>query len=393
MNSHDAIITFNAGSSSLKFGLYTGRDEALACMLHGSIRDLGEAAVFEHSTGKEAQRLPQLENHEQALAWLMDWLSGWLRQHHPETRIIAAGHRVVHGGSDFTAPVRIDPRVLSRLHALVHLAPLHMPHNLALVEAVQQQLPALPQVACFDTAFHHTMPWNEQHYALPHEWFDKGVRRYGFHGLSYEYIAAMLPEYLGKWANARVIVAHLGHGASLCAMRNRQSLATTMGFTPLDGLPMATRPGSIDPGITGWLQREAGMGPDDIDSMLNYQSGLLALSGSSDDMRVLLADKSDAARRAVDYFVHHTHRALASLVAVLGGLDALVFTAGIGEKSAAIRQKICEQASWLGLEISPASNAENNIKISTPGSRASIWCIPTNEEIVIARHTRDLLAQ
>ena len=331
--------------------------------------------------------LPDINNHQQALAYLL----GWLEQTYPAIQLVAAGHRVVHGGAKFSGPVRIDALVRQQLQTFIKLAPLHMPHNLAAIDALQEQRPALPQVACFDTAFHHSMSWNEQHYALPHEWFDKGVRRYGFHGLSYEYIASVLAEYLGERADARIIVAHLGHGASLCAMRERQSVATTMGFTPLSGIPMATRPGDLDPGLSRWLMHEAGLSIDEMEHLFNHQSGLLALSGISDDMRVLLANKSNAAQQAINYFIHHTHRAIASLVAVLGGLDALIFTAGIGENSSAIRQQICTQASWLGLALDASANTNHDIKINTDDSKVSIWCIPTNEEMMIAHHTRTLL--
>lgn len=392
MKNNAAIVTFNAGSSSLKFGLYVDNSEGLSCITQGGILDLDSQPVFEISHKNKSQKpsrqnLPQLTSHAQAISWLFNWL----QQNFPDIHIVAAGHRVVHGGNNFTQAVKIDQQVLQQLHELTHLAPLHMPHNLAVIEALQKQQPALPQVACFDTAFHHTMSWNEQHYALPHEWFDKGIRRYGFHGLSYEYIASVLPEHLGEQANARIIVAHLGHGASLCAMHNRQSVATTMGFTPLSGIPMATRPGDIDPGLNNWLIRETKLSTDEIENLLNHQSGMLALSGISGDMRVLLADKSEAAQQAIDYFVHHTHRAIASLAAALGGLDALIFTAGIGENSAAIRQQICTQASWLGLVLDAPANTDGNIKISTDDSSVSIWCIPTNEEIIIASHTQALL--
>lgn len=398
MKNNAAIVTFNAGSSSLKFGLYVDNSEGLSCITQGGILDLDSQPVFEisqknKSQNQSRQNLPQVTSHAQAITWLFNWL----QQNFSDIHIAAAGHRVVHGGNNFTQAVKVNRQVLQQLHELTHLAPLHMPHNLAVIEALQKQQAALPQVACFDTAFHHTMSWNEQHYALPREWFDKGIRRYGFHGLSYEYIASVLPEHLGEQADAKVIVAHLGHGASLCAMHGRQSVATTMGFTPLGGIPMATRPGDIDPGLNSWLIHETELSIDEIDDLLNHQSGLLALSGISGDMRVLLANNSEAAQQAIDYFAHHTHRAIASLTAVLGGLDALIFTAGIGENSAAVRHKICARAGWLGLELDDASNAsdstDKSIKISTDNSRVSIWRIPTNEEIIIARHTRTLLTE
>jgi len=388
-NRQQALITLNAGSSSIKFALYAFGQKQVERLTSGTISDLDHSAKMTVESRATDLLLPEINNHHQALVYLLDWV----KQTYPTLQLVAAGHRLVHGGAVFDKPVRINPPVRQQLQAFIKLAPLHMPHNLAAIDALQKQQPTLPQIACFDTAFHHTMSWNEQHYALPREWFDKGVRRYGFHGLSYEYIASVLPGYLGELADARIIVAHLGHGTSLCAMHGRQSVATTMGFTPLGGIPMATRPGDIDPGLSSWLIREAGLSVDEVDDLLNHQSGLLGLSGISADMRVLLADKSKAAQQAIDYFVHHTHRAIASLVASLGGLDALIFTAGIGENSAAVRQKICAQADWLGLTLDTSANTNNAIKISTDNSRVSIWCIPTNEEIIIARHTRTLLTE
>ena len=267
-----------------------------------------------------------------------------------------------------------------------------MPHNLAAIEILARQRPDLGQVACFDTAFHHTLPRVEQHYALPRAWYDRGVRRYGFHGLSYEYIAAELPRHLGEGADGRVVVAHLGHGASLCALHRRRSMATTMGFTPLDGIPMATRPGAMDPGIVPWMLREAGLSLDEVDDLLNHHCGLLGLSGTSGDMRTLLAASDPRAAEAVDHFVHHTGRAIASMAPALGGIDALVFTAGIGENSPVIRESICRQAAWLGIELDPAANAANETRIATARSRVSVWRIPTDEERTIAAHTQRLAA-
>lgn len=386
-NKQQALITLNAGSSSIKFALYAVGQKQPQGLARGAISDIGQHTKLSVENQATDLLLPEIHSHQQALAYLLNWVE----LTYPSLQLVAAGHRVVHGGAVFGGPARIDPPVREQLQSFIRLAPLHMPHNLAAIDALHKQQPTLPQIACFDTAFHHTMSWNEQHYALPHEWFEKGARRYGFHGLSYEYIASVLPTYLGDQADARVIVAHLGHGASLCAMYGRKSVATTMGFTPLGGIPMATRSGDIDPGLSSWLIREAGLSIDEIDDLLNHQSGLLAISGISGDMRVLLVDKSEAALQAIDYFVHHTHRAIASLAAVLGGLDALIFTAGIGENSATIREQICRSGSWLGLSIDDAANTDNNIKFSLPDSKVSLWCIPTNEEIIIARHTRSLL--
>ena len=390
MNHAHAILTLNAGSSSLKFALFALEGNALARQFSGEYRGLPLQTEFEVRE-RHGQTLAgedvNASDHETALAHLFDWL----KRHAPEYTVHAVGHRVVHGGTAFTAPVRVDGDVQEQLHALEPLAPLHMPHNLAAIDILARQQPDLLQVACFDTAFHQHMPLREQYYALPREWFERGVRRYGFHGLSYEYIASVLPEYLGKNADGRIIVAHLGHGASLCALHQRHSVATTMGMTPLDGIPMATRCGSIDPGILIWLQRTAGLNVDAVDDLLNRQSGLLGLSGTSADMRELLADPHAHATEAVDYFVHHTHRAIASLTATLGGLDALVFTAGIGEKATRIRERICREAAWLGIELDAVANVENRARISLPESPVSVWQLPTDEEQIIARHTHLLL--
>lgn len=390
MNEDAAILILNAGSSSLKFGLFRLRQGEPERLARGQYRQRDGAARFTVTTaiGEAADDRPvDVRTPEQALDHLLDWLERtW-----PDHRLAAAGHRVVHGGRHFSQPCRIDATTLARLRELVPLAPLHLPHNLAGIARLQRRRPDLVQVACFDTAFHHTLPLRERLYALPREWYDRGVRRYGFHGLSYEYIATTLPRHLGEMADGRVVVAHLGHGASLCALHRRRSVATTMGFTPLDGVPMATRPGQLDPGIPLWLQRAAGLDVAAVDDLLNHRSGLLGLSGISGDMRELLHDHRPAASEAIDYFVHHVHRAIASLAASLGGLDALVFTAGIGENAPAIRERIVGEARWLGLQLDAEANAENRTRISLPDSPVSVWVIPTDEERQIARHTQRLL--
>ncbi len=261
----------------------------------------------------------------------------------------------------------------------------------AAIDVRARQHPGLPQVACFDTAFHRSMPALEQRYALPAEWYERGVRRYGFHGLPYEYIASRLPEHLGANADGRVIVAHLGHGASLCALRERRSVATTMGFTSLDGIPMATRPGHLDSGVITWWLREAGLNTAEIDVLLNHRCGLAGLSGISGDMRQLQARDAPEAALAIDYFVHHTVRAIASLAGALGGLDALVFTAGIGENAPQVHARICERLAWLGIELDDAANDAQAVQLSRPDSRVSVWRIPTDEEQMIARHTARLV--
>ena len=389
-----AVIIFNAGSSSLKFGLYAIHDNKPACMTQGEIENLGNEspdnqAKFSVYGSNTPTQLLALTTHEQAITCILERVE----KDYPQLQLAGAGHRVVHGGCKFSTPVLINTRIRQQLQDYSHLAPLHMPHNLAAIDALQQQRPELQQVACFDTAFHRTMPDYEQHYALPPVWFERGVQHYGFHGLSYEYIASVLPEYAGSSADAKVIVAHLGHGASLCAMVQRKSVATTMGFTPLDGIPMATRPGALDPGVISWLIREAGLSIEQVDELLNQQCGLYGLSGISGDMRKLLADKHTEASRAIDYFVHHTQRAIASLAAAIGGIDVLVFTAGIGENSALIRERICRQAAWLGIQIDTDANNNNHRQISSASSNVTILRIPTDEEMIIAKHTLRLITQ
>jgi acetate kinase len=302
--------------------------------------------------------------------------------------LVAAGHRVVHGGSLYSIPVRISSTVIDDLRRLVPLAPLHQPRNLAAIVAISKLHPELPQVACFDTAFHHTQPEIAAAFALPRTITAQGVRRYGFHGLSYEYIASVLPNVLGPVAaDGRVVVAHLGSGASMCAMHRRQSVATTMGFTALDGLPMGSRCGNLDPGVILYLMQEKGMTPQAVSDLLYHSSGLLGVSGVSDDMRTLLASDDPLAANAIALFIYRIGRELGSLAASLGGLDALVFTAGIGEHASEIRRRACEQAFWLGVELDDAANAAGAIRITTPGSKTSAWLIPTNENLMIAQHT------
>lgn len=389
-----AILILNAGSSSLKFAVYTEEPppHTLRRLFHGAIDSLDSAPRFQvFADGDNASPLEdhplEATNHQQAMACLLEWLD----ENGRNLRISAAGHRVVHGGECFTQPLRLDAQTLAELHNYIPLAPLHMPHNLAAISALWQQRPELPQVACFDTAFHHDMPVEEQLFALPLSYREQGIRRYGFHGLSYEYIASVLPDYLGDIAEGRVIVAHLGHGASLCALRARKSMATTMSFTPLDGIPMATRPGAIDPGVLLYLLREKGLSVAALDELLNHQAGLLGLSGSSGDMRQLLADTRPEAQQAIAYFVHHTRRAIGSLVAVLGGLDALVFTAGIGEHAPTVRASICASLGWLGVELDAAANRVNASFISPADARVPVCVIATDEALMIARHTRSIL--
>ncbi|HJQ63667.1 MAG TPA: acetate/propionate family kinase [Burkholderiales bacterium] len=388
------LLVLNCGSSSIKFALYTATDEPQR-LLHGTIAGLGTAPRFS-ARDSEGKSLPESATshaadrsltQESAPHWLFDWLeaSGYGRD------IVAAGHRVVHGGERFLAPARIDDGVLDALEHLDPMAPLHQPHNLAAVRTLKSLRPELPQVACFDTAFHGTQPAVAQRYALPRELTAQGIRRYGFHGLSYEYIADILPAHLGARADGRVVVAHLGNGASMCALNHRRSIATTMGFTALDGLVMGTRSGAIDPGVIFYLMREKAMSADDVEALLYHRSGLLGVSGLSSDMRELIESGEARAQEAVELFVYRAARELGSLAAALGGLDALVFTAGIGEHAAPVRAMICEQARWLGIAIDAAANARHDSIISAPQSGVAVCVVPTNEELVIARHTRRLL--
>jgi len=387
-----AILVLNAGSSSIKFGIYTAADKGttLHHIYRGQIEGIGEQTRFvvhqmqadgiEKMVTDDETLLP---SHESALAVLLDWLDAQVT----DFEFIAVGHRVVHGGELFSEAVIVDAGVFVKLESLVPLAPLHQPHNLAAIEDFNRLAPELMQIACFDTAFHRTMPDVAQRFALPYTLTEKGIRPYGFHGLSYEYIASVLPEYEASSAKGRVIVAHLGHGASLCAMVGLRSVATTMAFTPLDGLPMATRCGTLDPGVVLYLMTEFGMTVSAVSELLNNKSGLLGMSGISGDMRELLASSQPRAAEAVDQFVYRVAREIGSLAAAAGGLDTLVFTGGIGEHSSIIRQRISQQLAWLGVDIDPVKNAADNTEISSSDSPVSVWTIPANEELVIAQHT------
>jgi acetate kinase len=385
-----AILVLNAGSSSLKFAL---RDAAAPDrrLLAGDFEELGTAATFRARDAAGAILVvPPVDpgaSHATALALLLPWL----RQVMPDVSLVAAGHRVVHGGAHFTAPVVIDEGVLAALDALVPLAPLHQPHNLAAIRAVAAAAPRLPQVACFDTAFHATIAPVVQAFALPKALADEGIRRYGFHGLSYQAIANRLPALLGPVAEGRVIVAHLGNGASLCAMQGRRSMATTMGFTALDGLVMGTRSGSIDPGVLLHLMAAKGWDGAHLTRLLYRESGLLGLSGLSSDMRALLASDDEAARFAVQVFVHRVVREIGALAATIGGLDALVFTAGIGEHAAPVRAAVMEGCRWLGIVPDATANASHGPRISQAGP-ATAWVVPTDEEGVIAGLTATTLS-
>jgi len=390
----DAILVLNAGSSSIKFSLFSRGGDELTLLAGGQVGGLYTAPVF---VAKDADSRPVAEkrwpagarlDHDGALAHIVEWIKAHFSGSH---HLAAVGHRVVHGGRDHAAPVRVDAALIAQLEALVPLAPLHLPHNLAPMRLLLARAPGLPQIACFDTAMHRTQPLLEQMFALPKELDDAGVRRYGFHGLSYEYIASVLPRIDARAAAGRTVVLHLGNGASMCALRAGRSVATTMGFTALDGLPMGTRSGALDPGVVLYLMDQRGMDARAIEDLVYKKSGLLGVSGLSSDMRALLASSEPRAALAVDLFVYRIGRELGALAATLGGLDAIVFTAGIGEHAAPIRARVCRAAAWLGVELDAEANAGHGPRISTAGSRTAAWAIPTNEELMIARHTRDRL--
>jgi acetate kinase len=378
----DALLVLNAGSSSVKFSLYGLEADAPRRELKGQIEGLPEAAHFSAPGAERRWREPLA--HEQATDFLIEWIERRIEGR----RLAAVGHRVVHGGTHYASPVRVDAALLAELEALVPLAPLHQPHNLAAIRRLAALRPGLAQVACFDTAFHRGQAEVAQAYALPQELAREGVHRYGFHGLSYEYIAQALPEVDARAAAGRTVVAHLGNGASMCALRAGASVATTMGFTALEGLPMGTRCGSLDPGVLLWLMDEKRMDARAIEDLLYHRSGLLGVSGVSGDMRTLLASDAPAARAAIELYVYRIGRELGSLAAALGGLDALVFTAGIGEHAAPVRARVCRDAAWLGLELDEAANEAGGPRLSSAASRVSAWAIPTDEELMIARHTR-----
>ena len=364
------VLTVNTGSTSVKLG-------AFEVAGGGRAAPQPRQLAAQHLTGA-------------ALQGPAAALEGFLA--HLGVRPAVAVHRVVHGGTRYEGPVRVDADVVANLTRLVPLAPLHQPHHLAAIAALSKLHPSLPQVACFDTSFHHTQPEIAAAFALPRRLSEEGIRRYGFHGLSYEYIASVLAEVVGQTvADGRVVVAHLGSGASMCAMQGRKSAATTMGFTALDGLPMSRRCGSLDPGVVLYLMQEKGMTANEVADLLYHECGLFGVSGISDDMRTLLASERAPAKEAVALFVYRIGRELGSLAAALGGLDALIFTAGIGEHAPEIRRRVCQAAAWLGLDLDEAANASGGPRITRATSRASAWVIPTDEDLMIARHVWTVL--
>ncbi len=390
----DAILVVNAGSSSLKFSIYLAHNQELQENVRGQLESLSNRPRFvaRDSFGNTLEDTvwPEGTNigHEGAIEYLFAWCQ---KEEMARNRLVGVGHRVVHGGLLYTHPVLVNDGVIQQLEQLIPLAPLHQPHNLAAIKALARTSPQCPQVACFDTAFHRIQPAIAQIFALPRRYSEEGVIRYGFHGLSYEYVASVLPQWDAGASSGLVVVAHLGNGASMCAMKAGRSVATTMSFTPLDGLPMGTRCGALDPGVLFYLMDHYDMDRQALEKMLTKESGFLGVSGLASDMRTLLASDDPRARQAIDLFVYRINRELGSLAAALGGLDVLVFTGGIGENAAAIRARVSREALWLGLELDDEANEGGKPCISRPNSRVSAWVIPTNEELMIARHTKKIL--
>lgn len=379
----DAFLVLNAGSSSIKYAVY-GAD--LKQLLHGQVDRIGLDPQYHGGAKHIDVPVADTATHAEILDWLLTHIAGLS----DNLRIIGAGHRVVHGGQDFAAPARVTDAVIAKLRTLAPLAPGHQPHNLAGIEAVARRWPDIPQVACFDTAFHRTQPRIAQLFAIPRAFSDDGVLRYGFHGLSYHYISTQLPHHLDK-PQGKVIVAHLGNGASMCAMQNMKSVATTMGYTALDGLVMGRRCGELDPGVIFHMLRDRGMSVADIEDTLGTKSGLLGVSDISSDMRDLLASDSPAAAEAVDLFVYQACKKIGALAASMGGVSSLVFTGGIGENSAAIRARILRGCAWLGADLDDAANTAGTSRITTADSRLSAFVIPTDEEGIIAGETQRLV--
>ena len=390
----DIVIAVNSGSSSLKFAAYPAADDTSPPIIRGKVSGIGRRPELFASDGNDAieatgalRDIPYDATHD----WIITELLERLQSRFSDLNPVAVGHRVVHGGRDFTEPVIVDGPVRDALERLVPLAPLHQPHNLAAIDAIRKIAPNVVQVACFDTSFHRRQPRLAQLFGLPRRLSDEGVLRYGFHGLSYEYIAGRLPDELGRLANGRVIVAHLGNGASMCAMKSRKSIASSMGFTALDGLIMGRRCGSLDAGVILDLLQNRGMTIADLQHMLYRESGLLGVSGISNNMRDLEASPHPHAREAIALFCYRAVREIGALAATLGGLDALVFTAGIGEKSPLVRRNICEQTAWLGIDFDHEANRIGANQISSKSSAVDVRVVRTDEEAVIVAATKRLI--
>ena len=389
----DYALILNAGSSSVKFCVYRRPvAERWRLEARGQIEGIGTSPQL---SARDAQGGILAENRLDD--WVcdgraaLDALASWLRSKYNGARVLGVGHRVVHGGARYAQPVVVTQQVLAELYELVPLAPLHQPHNLAAIDTVFERMPDVPQVACFDTSFHQCQSPVAKLIPLPRDICKSGLQRYGFHGLSYEYVASVLPEVAPEIAKGRVIIAHLGSGASLCALKDGKSVDSSLSFTALDGLCMGTRPGALDPGVVLYLFQNLGLSAKEVETILYKKSGLLGISGISSDMRELLARNEPEARLAVHYFVYRAAKEIGALAAVLGGIDGLIFTAGIGENSPEIRRRICQASSWLGVELDEIANDRKGPRISTPRSKVSCWVIPTNEEVMIARHTGALL--
>jgi acetate kinase len=390
----DAILILNAGSSSLKFAVYPDEAGASEPSLRGKIVGIGNSPIFSarDSSGdilsaEAGMKLCPSFGHSDLIPALLDWLNS----HQDGITITAAGHRVVHGGRDHTGPMRVTDELLTELATLVPLAPLHQPHNLGAIHCITDFAPGLPQVVCFDTSFHRTQDRLAQLFALPRELTDEGIIRYGFHGLSYEYIASTLPHHLGGRADGRVIVAHLGNGASMCALLNQKSVATSMGFTALDGLMMGSRCGALDPGVVLHLMNQKNMTADEITKLLYQKSGLLGVSGISSNMATLEASAAPQAREAIELFCYRAACELAALATAIGGLDAVVFTAGIGENSALVRRKITDRLAWMGIGLDKAANDRNETRLTSAASKIEVLIVPTDEEAIIAYATQQFI--
>jgi len=385
------LLTLNAGSSSIKFGVFAPRDGGLDRLASGLVEGLGGAARFSaKAAGAADQReLAAGADHQQAMDAVLDWLGATF----PGQPVDAVSHRVVHGGARFAEPVQVDEQVFEQLREFVPLAPLHQPHNLAGIAAAAKAFASAPQVACFDTSFHRSHPFVADTFALPRAYYEQGIRRYGFHGLSYEFIARQLRQAHPDLYAGRVVVAHLGNGASMCALRGGRSVASTMGFTALDGLPMGTRCGQIDPGVLLYLIGERGMSLDAVTKLLYQQSGLKGMSGISNDVRELLASDQPGARDALDYFVDQCRREIAGLAASAGGIDALVLTGGIGENAVEVRARMLRGMGWLGIELDEAANQAGVSEISLPTSAVRVLVLRTDEERMLAEHALEIVGQ
>lgn len=390
---NQGILTINAGSSSIKFALFPlAHPLSPMAEVSGQIDGIGTTETRLTAKDCAGERIAdeRLDGDKVSHAQAFDYLLRWFTAHEAAWQIVAVGHRVVHGGERFSQPVVLDAAMQAQLEAFIPLAPLHQPHNLAGIKALQDLLPGVPQVACFDTAFHRNNPAVAQTFGLPRAITAEGVRRYGFHGLSYEYIARVLPQHSNR-AEGRVVVAHLGNGASMAAMVGRKGVASTMGFTAVDGLMMGTRTGNLDPGVMLYLMENKGMGAKELTRLLYKESGLLGVSGISQDMRTLLASDKPEAHEAVELFCYRIVRELGSLAAAAGGLDALVFTGGIGEHAAEVRRRVCLQCGWLGIQLNPEANARHDTHIGAATGAVDVLVLPTNEEWMMAHHAQTLL--